>query len=67
MSRYDSLHKFAGEERERYLAFRHRHYRKCNNPRWYIVDLRSMGIGEGISVKCPVCGQEEDITDVYTW
>jgi len=33
----------------------------------YIYTLTGTGIGACIKVKCPVCGEEEDITDISSW
>lgn len=61
--RQHSLHELSPKEFEKYFAFRDRHYRSCKNSGRYIVELSATGIGEGITVKCPFCGEEEDITD----
>lgn len=61
------LHVFHGKEAERYKAFRHYHYVKCNNARHVIVLLSGTGLGEAIRVKCPICGEEKDITDCDAW
>lgn len=61
--RKHSLHELSSKEFERYFAFRDRHFQNCRNPGHYIVELSATGLGEGITVKCPFCGEEEDITD----
>ena len=33
----------------------------------HIYDLQGTGIGTITKIKCPVCGAEEDITDVDCW
>lgn len=61
------LHKFYGDEAKKYYDFRERHYKSCKNGSRYNVKLVGTGLGEGISVECPVCGAVEDITDISTW
>ena len=43
--------------------FRSRHYRSCGNGSTYQYELVGTGIGTVIKVRCPKCGEEEDITD----
>ncbi len=64
--RNNSLHVFSGKEREEYRAFRDRHYESCKS-KSYIIELSGTGIGECISVQCPVCGEKADITDTSDW
>lgn len=54
-------------EYERCKAFREHHYQTCKNGSRFIYDLQGTGIGTIIKIKCPVCGAEEDITDVDCW
>ena len=61
------LHRFYGDEAKKYYDFRERHYKSCKNGNRYNVKLVDTGLGEGISVECPVCGAVEDITDISTW
>lgn len=44
-----------------------RHWKSCNNPSNFIYDLTGTGIGTVIKIKCPVCGEEQDITDYDCW
>ena len=66
-SEKSSLHDFIGAEYDNYMAFRHKHYEKCKNGSDYVVTLQGAGIGESIKVKCPLCGEEENITDMSKW
>lgn len=54
-------------EYERCKAFREHHYQTCKNGSRFIYDLQGTGIGTITKIKCPVCGAEEDITDVDCW
>lgn len=47
--------------------FRDRHYQSCKNGGHFIYDIAGTGFGTIVKVKCPVCGLEEDITDVNSW
>lgn len=47
--------------------FREKHYTSCKNGSTYIYEIVNTGIGSAISIKCPVCGQEENVTDYDTW
>lgn len=33
----------------------------------YLYELTGTGIGTAITIKCPVCGEEKDITDYDCW
>ena len=61
------LHHLIGSEAEAYRNFRHKHYESCNNGTDFEISLKGSGIGEGITIKCPVCGESEDITDISKW
>ena len=54
-------------EHERCKAFREHHYQTCKNGSRFIYDLQGTGIGIITKIKCPVCGVEEDVTDVGCW
>lgn len=54
-------------EYERCKAFREHHYQTCKNGSRFIYDLQGTGIGTITKIRCPVCGIEEDITDVDCW
>lgn len=53
-------------EYERAKTFREKHYQSFKNNR-YIYDLEGTGIGTIVKIKCPVCGEEKDITDLDSW
>ena len=67
-----SLHTFSDKERESDRAFREKHYEMHKSHtkasgNTYIYTLTGTGIGTCITVKCPICGEEEDITDFDNW
>lgn len=55
------------KEYERDKAFRDRHYQLCKNGSRFIYDIQGTGIGTVVKIKCPICGAEEDITDIESW
>jgi len=61
------LHWLTDKEYEAVRRFRSEHYHSCNNGGTYLFELAGTGIGEAISIKCPVCGKEENITDYDCW
>lgn len=48
-------------------AFRKEHYKKCKNPNRYQYEISGCNIGNCISIKCPICGEIKDITDIDSW
>lgn len=62
-----SLHELSDKEAKRIAEFRKSHYASCKNAGTFIFELAGTGIGEAISIKCPVCGTEEDVTDYNNW
>lgn len=62
-----SLHLMNDEEYVSNAEFRAAHYMKCRNGSTFCYTLSSTGIGTAISIKCPVCGEEKDITDFGNW
>lgn len=54
-------------ELERMEAFCQKHWTQCRNAGSWIYEICQTGIGMTIKVKCPTCGEEEDITDVESW
>lgn len=44
-----------------------RHHQSCKNGSRFIYDLQGTGIGTIVKIKCPICGKEEDITDLDSW
>lgn len=62
-----SLHVMSEKEREDDQAFRHAHYESCHNGNDYEYELIGTGIGTVIKIRCPVCGEHKDITDISNW
>lgn len=50
-------------------SFEKKHRKKCMKHRQERFTIRGYytGIGAIIKIKCPICGQVEDITDVGSW
>lgn len=65
--RSHSLHELSDKEAKRIAEFRKAHYASCKNAGTYLFELAGTGIGEAISIKCPVCGTEENVTDYDNW
>ena len=69
----NSLMNMSDKEYEADKEFRSRHYEMHNggkskyggNTYWY--ELSGTGIGTCIKIKCPICGEEKDITDTDSW
>lgn len=67
-----ALHTFSDKELAADKAFRGKHY-ELHMPHTkasgstYIYTLTGAGVGTVVKVKCPVCGEEEDITDIERW
>ena len=69
----NSLMNMSDKEYEADRQFRTRHWAmhnggksKCDgNTYWY--ELSGTGIGTCIKIKCPICGEEKDITDTDSW
>lgn len=62
-----SLHELSEKEAQRIREFRAKHYQLCENSGTYLFELEGTGIGEAITIKCPCCNEEEDVTDYSTW
>ena len=68
-----ALYIMSENEYEDDKGFRNYHYRLHNNGKsksggnTYIYELSGTGIGTCIKIKCPICGQEADITDYGSW
>lgn len=68
-----SLMNMSDKEYEADKEFRSRHWEMHNggkhkfvgNTYWY--ELSGTGIGTYIKIKCPICGEEKDITDIDSW
>lgn len=54
-----------GSEISEYIKFCNKHL-VCKEPVRVFFSNES-GIGQSVKVKCPVCGEEKDITDVSKW
>ena len=65
--RSHSLHELSDKEAKRIAEFRRAHYASCKNSGTFLFELIGTGIGEAISIKCPVCGTEENVTDYNNW
>ena len=65
--REHSLHELSDREATRIAEFRKAHYASCKNAGTFLFELAGTGIGEEISIKCPVCGAEENVTDYDNW
>ena len=48
-------------------TFREAHNMSCRNRSTFQYELTHAGIGTIISIRCPVCGKTEDITDTSIW
>lgn len=62
-----SLQNCSEMEIERMTNFRNQHYEKCHNGNCYQYELLGTEIGVIIKIRCPDCGQEEDVTDYESW
>lgn len=62
-----ALHQLSDKEAKAVSEFRKKHYESCKNSGTYRFELAGTGIGEVISIICPVCGQEENVTDYDSW
>lgn len=61
----DITYSLKGSEIKAYNDFRNLH--KCCRGSINVTFSHESGIGTTVKVKCPVCGEEADITDVNTW
>lgn len=61
---------FSEKEQEANAQFRKEHFASCQSggrTSSYEYVLTGTGIGTAITVRCPVCGKEENITDYSNW
>lgn len=65
--RTHSLCQMSDNEKKAERAFRDSHYKSCKNGSKYLYELTGTGIGTAITIKCPVCGEEKNITDYDCW
>lgn len=59
-------------EKERIYNFTNKHYELHKDGKkltgsTYQYTLSGTGIGTIIEIKCPICGEEEDVTDTSNW
>lgn len=77
-ARIDELHKnslliMSNKERESQKKFIHKHWELHKDKKYrtssdtYQYTLTETGFGTIIKIKCPICGAEEDITDILNW
>ena len=52
-------------EEKRFKKFQKKHYKKCN--RDVVISFVETGISHAISVSCPTCGKEKNISDYENW
>ena len=64
--RRNSLYVMTDKEHKAIEAFRGKHYISCKSSA-YQYELAGTGIGTIIKIKCPVCGEQEDVTDLESW
>ena len=66
-NRVHSLCQMSDNELKAEKAFKDSHYKSCRNGGRYLYELTGTGIGTAITIKCPVCGEEKNITDYDCW
>lgn len=49
---------------EKYLNFKQKHFEKCHNNGHYIFDVTGTAFGNCISVICPLCNEDIDISNI---
>ena len=62
-----SLLFFSEKEYQEWRKFLEHHSSHCGTQGHCIYDLCGTGIGTVIKLKCPICGEEVDITDYDCW
>lgn len=68
-----SLMNMSEKEYEADQEFRNRHWQMHNGGQYkgkantYQYELTGTGIGTCITIRCPICGEEKDITDIDSW
>lgn len=65
--RKHSLQQLTDVELQRIATFRDKHWQECRNPNKFRYKLTGTGIGTAVKIQCPVCGVEEDVTDLDSW
>lgn len=61
-----SVHILNGMEYDRKIVFRAVHNLSCNNKNHFIYDIEETALWNKVKIKCPVCGVEESLTDVFS-
>ena len=64
--RENSLQVLSDKEISQFREFKYSHYKTCGTSDVWVL-LSPTGIGTGITLKCPKCGEELDITDINHW
>ena len=64
--RNNSLQVLSDKEMSQFKEFKYSHYKSCGTSDVWVL-LSPTGIGTGIKLKCPKCGEEVDITDIDCW
>lgn len=62
-----SLCQLTDKELASIKTFRAKHYASCKNGNKYQFELTGTGVGEAIDIRCPICGESENITDYDAW
>lgn len=62
-----SLHVMSENEHTENAVFQAEHYMKCKNGNRFQYELIGTGIGTVLYVRCPVCGEQKNITDLNSW
>ncbi len=62
-----SLYRMTESEMEARKKFIDEHHKRCGNSGSFLYGIEHCGIGASLSIKCPVCGEEKDITDYSVW
>lgn len=63
----NSVYVMTDVECESYNKFRNKHLYKCGNSSKIEIILEYCGIGTSIKLRCPMCKEELDITDIDRW
>ena len=64
--RNNSLQVLSDKEMSQFREFKYNHYKTCGTSDVWVL-LSPTGIGTAITLKCPKCGEEVDITDINHW
>ena len=62
-----SLHMMSENEHTENAVFQAEHYMKCKNGNRFQYELIGTGIGTVLYVRCPICGEQKNITDLNSW